>query len=340
VEQWEVNEQLLLTSLRKHDLAELLERQLAFSRAIMASLAEGVYAVDQAGRVTFANPAAEQMLGWMEADLLGQDADAVVPVQGTVGSQTPAASPLLDLLRTGMASRNEDAVFTRRDGTSFPVAYSAVPLVTGGQVRGAVVTFRDMTEVQRLHQVREEYIELLSHDLRSPLATISGSAELLEARLAQQGLANADTLVSLIMESSTRMLSMIEDVLDRSHLEMGQAELHLTLVDLVEVVRQIVEQIATPRDRERIHVAAVAQLPVVMDRVRIERVLVNLLSNALHYSPRDSLVVVWIAGDGEQALVSVTDQGVGIDPNDLPHLFEKYYRARTAEAVEGSGLGL
>jgi PAS domain S-box-containing protein len=340
-ELWEVNEHLLIAGLREHELADQLRRQLAFSRAITESLAEGVYAVDQAGRITFANPAAEHMLGWMEADLLGRDAHAVVLGQRADDRQAPGPdSQRLEMLRAGAVDRNEDAVFTRQDETRFPVAYSAAPIVTDGQVVGAVVTFRDLTEMQRLQRTREDYLALLSHDLRTPLATISGSAQVLQQRLVQRGLEREVTLVRAVVENSARMNSMIQELLDHSRLEAGSAALHLATVDLAALVTRMVDQIGTPADQQRIRVEAGAPLPVEADAVRIERVVANVLTNALKYSAPDSPVVARVSSDGKHAVVAIADQGIGIDPDDLPHLFEKYFRARTAGPVDGIGLGL
>ena len=223
---WEVSEQLLLAGLREQALADHLRRQLAFSSAITTSLAEGLYALDRAGRITFVNPAAAQMLGWREAELIGRDAQAAVPVQDVQGTAAPTgAFPVVEVLRSGTTSWNDDAVCTRKDGTRFPVAYSAAPIVVDDQVVGAVVAFRDMTAVQRLQQQQEEYLELLSHDLRAPLGVILGHAHLLVGRLARQGLERDVASAEAIVDSGRHMNRMIQDLLDRTLLEAGHATL-------------------------------------------------------------------------------------------------------------------
>lgn len=145
-----VNEQLLIAGLREQELAERLQIQLAFNTAITSSLGEGLYALDHAGRFTMVNPAAERMLGWMEAELLGRRAyDVTVgPAFARVDSVADE-SPLLASMRSGTVGRDEQANWTRRDGDMFPIAYSVAPIVIDGQVIGAVVVFRDMTEVRQ-----------------------------------------------------------------------------------------------------------------------------------------------------------------------------------------------
>jgi PAS domain S-box-containing protein len=336
-----INEQLLIAGLREQELAEQLQRQLAFTSAITTSLGEGVYALDLAGRFSLVNPAAERMLGWTEADLLGRDAQEVIHVQSANGARKSREdSLLLDVMRSDMADRDEDAVLTRRDGTTFPAAYSAAPIIAAGQVVGAVVTFRDMTEVRRLQQRQEEYLGLISHDLRTPLTSILGHAELLQRWLAEQGLEREINSAKAVVESGTRMQTLIEDLLARSRREAGSADLHLAPTDLVQLARRIVDQTATSTARERIDLEGVEQLPVVVDPAQIERVVANLLTNALKFSAPESRVVVRVYSDGNRAMVSIADQGVGIDSKDLAHLFEKYYRARMVGQVDGTGLGL
>jgi diguanylate cyclase (GGDEF)-like protein/PAS domain S-box-containing protein len=145
-----INEQLLIAGLHEQELAEQLQRQLAFTTAITNSLGEGLCALDRAGRFLMVNPAAERMLGWTEVELLGRSADAVIHAQAANGVHSMAEdSPLLAVMRSGTAARDEHATWTRRDGVMFPTAYSVAPIVTDGQVVGAVMAFRDMTEVRQ-----------------------------------------------------------------------------------------------------------------------------------------------------------------------------------------------
>ncbi|HEY3228349.1 MAG TPA: PAS domain S-box protein, partial [Roseiflexaceae bacterium] len=146
-----INEQLLIAGLREQELAEQLQRQLVFTNAITSSLGEGLYVLDRVGRFTMVNPAAERMLGWTEVEMLGRGAHEVIHGQAANGVSSVAEdSPLLAVMRSGTAARDENAMWTRRDGAVFPIAYSAAPIVADGQVVGAVVAFRDMTEVRQV----------------------------------------------------------------------------------------------------------------------------------------------------------------------------------------------
>ena len=343
VEPWQISEQLLLTGLHAQDVADQLRHQLALTTAITHSLAEGVYAVDDAARVTFVNPALERMLGWQRAEMLDQDAATVVPLHAA-DTGAPAAPPSLQaVLHGGIPYQTDQAMCTRKDGTHFPAAYTAAPIVTDGQVVGAVVTLRDRTAVEQLERARDEYLALLGHDLRQPLTVLLGHAHLLRRWVAQPDLAHEGRRgesVEAIMQSGLQMTQMIADLLDRSLLEAGRADLHLGLVNLVDVVTRSIDQTTTPTERARIQVDAATPILVVVDAARMVRVVGNLLTNACKYSAPAGPVRVRVARADGQAVIAVTDQGVGIDADDLPQVFAKHYRARTAGTTPGTGLGL
>jgi PAS domain S-box-containing protein len=336
-----VNEQLLIAGLREQTLADQLRHQLAFTTAITTSLGEGVYVLDTAGRCTFVNPAAERMLGRAEVELRGQHISAVFPIQAKQSMSIDAIpAPLLDVLRFGRVHRDEDALFVHQDGGMFPTAYCAAPIITDGHIVGAVITFRDMTDVRSLQRMREEYLALISHDLRSPLAAILGRAQILLRRLTQQGLVRDAESASIVIECCFRMNNMIEDLLKRTHADASANARQPATIDLVALVQQMIDQTIAPDDDARVTLDAVPKLPVVVEVAQIERVIVNLLTNALKFSPPDRPIVVQVVKDAEDAIITVTDQGIGISAEDLLHLFEKHYRAQAVGQIAGNGLGL
>ncbi|MBA3468827.1 MAG: PAS domain-containing protein [Herpetosiphonaceae bacterium] len=333
-----INEQLLITGIREQELAEQVRHQLAFISAITQSLGEGVYAFDRAGRVTYVNPMAEQMLGVESADLLGQPAGTLF--EGPIRPAGLTPDPFLDVMQTGVAYRTDQAHARHRDGRRFPVTYTIAPIMDTGIVLSAVVVFRDLSDLRQLEQTREEYLALLSHDLRSPLTAIMGYAQLLERTLKRQDQTKAATQARMIVENSLRMERMLTHVLQTdAALESGTGALQRTRLDLVPLVRHMVEQLPHT-DQARIQLDLVERVLMVGDGIRIERVVVNLLSNALKYSDASRPIVVRVFVIEDQGLISVEDWGVGIDAEDIPHLFEKKYRARTVGTIKGLGLGL
>lgn len=328
VDQRDVNARLVLSALREQELATRLSQQLAFTRAITDSLGEGVYALDTEGRITFVNPAAEQMLGWTQAELLSKS------------EQTVIAFRRADDAGAGAPSGDHDLVCIRKDGTAFPVARTAAPIVIDGVQTGTVVAFRDMTEVRALERAREEYVALISHDLRNPLTVIQGRVQLLLRHLQRQELGRASDSAQTILTSSKRMDGMLTDLLEQMRLESGHMDLHTEPTDLTWLLARIVAQFAADEENGRIHLDNAPPLMAPLDPRRIERVVLNLLSNARKYSSAGSPIVIHVDRDGNEAVVSVADQGMGIAEADLPHLFEKYYRTEQVTVIKGTGLGL
>ncbi len=144
-----------LTLEARDQVEDALRDQLNFTRAITNSLGEGVYALDQGGRLTFMNPAAEEMLGWQAAELLGRQLHEVIHFQYADGTPYPPdACPLMGVLQSGVVLHIDDDCYTRRDGALLPVAYTSAPILTGGRLAGAVVVFHDMTERRRAEAER------------------------------------------------------------------------------------------------------------------------------------------------------------------------------------------
>jgi NtrC-family two-component system sensor histidine kinase KinB len=136
------------------------------------------------------------------------------------------------------------------------------------------------------------------------------------------------------------MNAMIEDLLARTHTDAPLESRHRSVIDLVKVVQQMIDQTIAPGDSARVTLDAVPTLPMVVDAMQIERVIANLLTNALKFSPPDRPIVIQVVKSATEAIVSVTDQGIGIAPEDLSHLFEKHYRAQLVGQIAGNGLGL
>ncbi|MBI4321826.1 MAG: GAF domain-containing sensor histidine kinase [Chloroflexi bacterium] len=255
-------------------------------------------------------------------------------------------------------------------------SYLALPLVASGQLVGffeaanfvhpegidehadvlesILVAAATALEVARLHEeVRhraeklsrllrnmEDLTHTISHDLRTPLSIVVGQTQLAERALA---LGRNDLLVrslSAIRASARRMNSMIDDLVDAARLEIGGIELRRRQLDAVSFLVDLCERMAGVLDMSRVEIVSPSrELPLVLaDPDRLERILTNLLTNALKYS--EGKVTVRFLWQNGELVISVADRGSGIDGDDLPHIFERFYRARGARAVEGLGLGL
>jgi two-component system, OmpR family, phosphate regulon sensor histidine kinase PhoR len=213
----------------------------------------------------------------------------------------------------------------------------AIPWSDGRLVRMEVAI--DITERKAQEQFREQYIGLISHDLRTPLATIALSASALQLLLEKRGLAEGARPVDAILRNTRRMAEMIEDLLETTRLESGRMKLHKSYFDLSDIVGAVITQLGMQASHP-ICWEASGPAPVLADAGRIERVLENLLGNAVRYSAPDMPVTVRIQRNGTESMVTVADRGAGIAADELPKLFQRFYRASSSRSIEGLGLGL
>jgi two-component system, OmpR family, phosphate regulon sensor histidine kinase PhoR len=208
-----------------------------------------------------------------------------------------------------------------------------------GRVAGAVVTFSDETAIHELEEARDDLVRMISHDLRTPLNAVYTQAHLL--RRAPADAAKVAERARSIARSCERMSGMIHDLVETALLESGQLELSPVPVDLAVLLPELVERLRGGLDVDRLEISLAAGLPrVYADPARLERIVTNLLSNALKYSPGQAKVTLTATAAGTGVEMTVADRGVGIAPEDQAHVFDRFFRARSARRPEGLGLGL
>jgi NtrC-family two-component system sensor histidine kinase KinB len=187
---------------------------------------------------------------------------------------------------------------------------------------------------------QEDLLRVVSHDLRAPLTALSGQAQILRSR------AGSDPWIAArgdaIIRAANRMDSMIADLVDGARQADGQLRLDLQPIELQGYLAELMSRMHEALEGDRVELALATRPPLVVkaDPGRLERVFVNLISNALKYSPADSRIKVDAEGRNGQVIVSISDHGSGIAPEDAAHLFERYYRGRAAQEQPGLGLGL
>jgi len=338
-----LNEQLVITSVHQQELAEKSERTASQLNALLDSVAEGVIVVDADGRLTVANPPARAILGLPPTGGLSRVHDwNKLNFRYLDGRLLPYEEGPLSRALRGERFTDCEVLLVLPAGVRRRIAAAGSAVRNAsGQVVLAIVVFRDVTEVRELEQLKEDYVSLISHDLRAPLTVILGQAWMLGHLSGPLTAEEAKAYAMPIDRNVRRMQRMIEDLLLTTRLETGRLVLAKEPVDLAEVVRAVVEDEIEPEGQGRIHVDVAIPLPLVIaDRERIERVIANLLSNALKFSPKNSSVDVKIGKRGGDVVVAVTDHGAGIAPEYLEHVFEKYYRGMVDQHRVGHGLGL
>ncbi len=336
-----LDERLVAANARERDQAEKATRQKAEFDALLETLAEGVLIADGRGRLLMMNAAARTVLGVSDKGIHDVDHLQRLDARRPDGSSLPADDRPLARAMRGEVFSEYELLHVRPDGeTRRVVACGTSVRNDGGDVSLATVVFRDVTDLHRLAQRREECLALISHDLRGPLTSIVFSAQALKRSIERTHAPEDVRTVGRIVANADRMTSMIGELLEASSLEGPSGRQRFVPCDLAEVVAGVVERMDDAL-RRRIRVEAPDRsYPVLGDPERLERAVANLVANALKYSPGETEVLVSLAkGEGDVS-VEVVDRGIGIAKADLPKLFERYYRAPIDKRIGGLGLGL
>ncbi len=338
------NVELAVAGLRQRELAEEAESRAAELDSIITSMADGVIIFGPRSEPLRMNAAAERMLGFSLAEYR-------LPVEERIDllrMETAEGKPLpLEETPTSRAMRGETVqsyvmILHPAGGEKLWVSAAAAPIsASDGRITGAVVTLTDITELHRLQEQREDLLRAVSHDLRNPLTSVQGHAQLLGRMLDRAGLRGVERRsVEAILISARRMNAMIQELAEAARLESGQVKLTLNPVHLPSFTLDLKDRMVEPEWMERIRVVSPEEdLLVLADPDRLERILTNLLSNALKYSAPETEVVVTMVRRGEQVVTAVSDRGQGMDPEEVVNLFRRYYRTEAAREREG-GLGL
>jgi signal transduction histidine kinase len=342
-EMQEINQRLLISGVREQEMAEEAALKAAQMNALVENQTEGVTIADSTGHIVMMNRAAQKTSGCSEEDWPRTLQDyRRMDLRRLDGSSLPFEDwPLSRALR-GERFEDQEVLLVSSGGAKRRMLYSGSAVrEDDAKVALAITVHRDVTELRELEQVKGEYISTISHDLRNPITSVMGYAQMLERQLTRRNLVKEARNAALILTSAKRMNAMIQDLVESSSLESGKMELSKKPADLNVLVSDVADRIGSPEDRARLQVETTQWItPLPLDPARFERAVVNLLTNALRYSPSDSTVLVRVGCTDEQAVVSVVDRGDGIAPDELPHLFDRFYRAKNARRTDGLGLGL
>ena len=254
--------------------------------------------------------------------------------------------PMPGLLSTGETVRAEEIVMAVPDGRSVTALINATPIFSAaGTVETVVVTLQDLAEVEELERLRIDFLAMVSHELRTPLTSIKGSAAAIMDGGADLDPAVVRQFVRIIAEQTDHMNGLVSDLLDAARIETGTLPVSPEPAEVALLVDRARSAFGSGGGRHDVAVDLEPELPLVLaDRRRMVQVLGNLLSNAARNSPQPSVITVSAAREGVHVAVSVSDQGRGIPPESLPHLFRKFFREQTGEQTGeqagDTGLGL
>jgi PAS domain S-box-containing protein len=296
-------------------------------RGVFVGVADAILVADAQRRYQEANLAATQLLGYSRDELLSMRVEDVVAAGPTWTKHE------FDRYLTEGHWQGE-LELRRKDGVIVPVeAVATIVELPDGSIY--LSALRDISERRRLEQLRRDFFAMVTHDLRTPLSTVKGSAQLLKRRAEY-----ASSRVDAILGATAQMQRLIDDLADVLRLETGNVTLRRAPVDLAVLVNDVVRGAREAGEILRVTVVVPpTQVVGAWDQDRLRQVFVNLLDNTVKYSFAGSEVVVRIEDRGKEAHLVVIDQGPGIVPEHLPRLFDRFYRA-DATGAGGLGLGL
>ena len=296
----------------------------ANAAAVLERIGEGVFQVDQTGRILIWNPAAARITGIEAEGALGRSIGSVLRGWDRVGGAEP--------------ERAREALRFELAGRELWLSFSAVEYP-----EGAVYAFRDLTEERALEEARRDFVATASHELRTPLSSVYGAARTLLRRTLDE--ARRTELLSLIVDESSRLSSILDELLLASRLDAGALTLQVVACDAAVLARDVVE-LARERVPEGIELALVVdgqEVGCLADPDRLRQVLVNLVDNAIKYSPSGGRVDISVSAAAAAGVrIVVADRGLGIPAAERERIFEKFYRLDPSltRGVGGTGLGL
>ncbi len=339
-------------------IADELQYQRSLNQAIIATTAEALFMLDATGRTTYVNPAAEEMFGWTQAELVGKRLHDWIHHRHPDGSPYPIEQcPLSQVFRTKRGIRDHEDHFVHKDGSLVQVYCSNIPIVIQGQVAAAVMAVSDISarkqieeehlrlynEAQQALGMRDQFLSVAAHELKNPITTISGYIQLLQRRLDKDDLdpEQHQRVLRTLANQVQRLQRMIESLLDLSRLKSNQLVIQPTPLDVVSLMYRLVDEMQPLFTNNALHIFT-QDAPIVIqgDESRLEQVIYNLVQNAIKYGEAGSAVEIHIIRERRTVLIKICDVGIGIPAENLPYLFDLFYRASNVDSLHTPGMGL
>jgi PAS domain S-box-containing protein len=322
----------------QHLLGELESRE-TFYRMLLENNQDVVYLLDASGIIRYVTPNVQAVLGYDPSGYLKEEVGALQ----YVFAEDRAKAEALFREALGEPGKTVTAELRVVNSKGEPRWFEAWArnLLHEPAVGGVVVTLHDLSARKEVERAKDEFIAAVSHELRTPLGVIIGLAEALQLSQLPE---TEKGHVNLILDSALRLKNMVDNLLDASRLEAGRFEVFRCPTDLAPVLDEVARSFHALAQLTRIdfHVEIPPAVPAVADHERIGQVVANLLSNAFKFTPKGGRVSLRVVQDQGWIHIEVTDTGPGIPEEEIPRLFQRYYRARSqaSRGAPGTGLGL
>jgi len=310
--------------------------------ALVDSAADGILILNADHTIERCNTAFERLYGRPRVDIQGKLHTEIIRWARKPEGQTMEAAEASGWPLTHNAYLYVEGDLERPEPPNLPVGITYAPLMAeNGTLRNIIATVRDITKFRNAEEIKNTFVSIVSHELKTPVALIKGYVSTLRREDAKWDKAVVKDSLAVIEEESDHLAAMIEDLLDASRLQAGGLQTNLADISIPAVAERLAERFRTQTQRHTIIVDFPARFPIILaDENRINQVLSNLVSNSIKYAPGGE---IRISGQvrPEQVIICVSDQGPGIDQADIPYVFDRFYRAdRAVRKTKGAGLGL
>jgi PAS domain S-box-containing protein len=314
------------------------------NQLILDTAADGILGIDLKGCITFINPAAARFIGWSGNEVVGQGLHDIVH-RAADGTRCDIAT-----CATGKSRRSANAVhlrpdtFWRKDGSSFSIEFSTMPIFDeSGVHQASVITFHDTTERRAIERMKDEFVSTVSHELRTPLTSIRGALGLLSSGMLGDLPSKGQRMLQIAVTNTDRLVRLINDILDLERVDAGKVELIRSVITADELMIESIEGVQSMADAAGVSIARIpVEASIVADRDRILQTLTNLLSNSIKFSPAGTTITLSGAMQKENFTFRVADQGRGIPADKMEAIFDRFKQVDASDSRDkgGSGLGL
>lgn len=311
--------------------------------SVLDSAADGILMLDSNFRILRANRTFARLTGYSQAECVGAKHDDLIRwLRKDTGASLEEARGE-GWPHTGQATLYVEGDLITEDGGALSVGITYAPAIDqAGNLLSIVATLRDITKFREAEELKSTFISIISHELRTPVALIKGYVGTLRREDARWDPDVVRDSLAVIEEESDRLASLIDDLLEASRLQAGALELKRSEVALDDLAARMARRFQTQSEEHTFAVEFEEPIPAVpADENRLMQVLGNLLSNAIKYSPDGGTITISGRVQGEHMIVCVQDQGPGIALEDVPRIFNLFYRSnQAARKTKGAGLGL
>ena len=323
------------------------------SDVVINAIDDGVLAISKDGNIELINPSAQQIIGWDQGDALGLNWKSVLKLVTSDGKDVEdLENPIAQSLSKNQPTHNDKLFLLTSSEKRILVSIVSSPVGTDGE--GVIVVFRDITKEKAEEREQAEFISTASHEMRTPVASIEGYLGLALNPATAHIDEKARDFITKAHESAQHLGRLFQDLLDISKVEDGRMKNNPKIINVNEFLKNIFDGLATKADEKQLNYIFMPDIidegkekslqPIFyanIDPDHFREVVSNLIENAIKYTPSGE-VVVNVTGDDKQISVSVKDSGIGIPAEDIPHLFQKFYRVDNSDTREigGTGLGL